>query len=73
MSQQDFTMYESIGSRDPQFQHVYGCGILGYRKAFDTTWHNGLLQTNSAALVCKRAIPTERPPLDGEASANFCR
>jgi hypothetical protein len=27
--------------------------------------------TNSVALVCKRTIPTERPPLVGEVSANF--
>jgi hypothetical protein len=27
---------------------------------------------NSVALVCKRTIPTERPPLVGEVSANFC-
>jgi hypothetical protein len=28
-------------------------------------------QTNSVALVCKWTIPTERPPLVGEVSANF--
>jgi hypothetical protein len=27
---------------------------------------------NSVALVSKRTIPTERPPLVGEVSANFC-
>jgi hypothetical protein len=27
---------------------------------------------NSMALVRKRTIPTERPPLVGEVSANFC-
>jgi hypothetical protein len=27
---------------------------------------------NSVALVRERTIPTERPPLLGEASANFC-
>jgi hypothetical protein len=27
---------------------------------------------NSVALVCKRTIPTERPPFVGEVSANFC-
>jgi hypothetical protein len=39
-------MCAANGSRGPQFQqqHVYGCGILGYQKRFDTTWHNGLLQ-----------------------------
>jgi hypothetical protein len=30
------------------------------------------LVTYSVALVHKRTIPTERPPLVGEASANFC-
>jgi hypothetical protein len=29
-------------------------------------------QTNSVALVRKRTIPTERPPLVGEVSINFC-
>jgi hypothetical protein len=29
-------------------------------------------QTNSVALVRRRTIPTERPPLLGEVSANFC-
>jgi hypothetical protein len=28
--------------------------------------------TNSVVLVRKRTIPTERPPLVGEVSANFC-
>jgi hypothetical protein len=28
--------------------------------------------TNSVALVRKRTIPTERPPLVGEVGANFC-
>jgi hypothetical protein len=27
---------------------------------------------NSVALVRERTIPTERPPLVGEVSANFC-
>jgi hypothetical protein len=27
---------------------------------------------NSVALVRERNIPTERPPLGGEVSANFC-
>jgi hypothetical protein len=31
----------------------------------------GLL-TNSGALFCERTIPTERPPLVGEVSDNFC-
>jgi hypothetical protein len=30
------------------------------------------LKLNSVALVRKRTIPTERPPLVGEVSANFC-
>jgi hypothetical protein len=39
-------------------------------------WINDLVkfyikQTNSVALVRKRTIPTERPPLLGEVSANF--
>jgi hypothetical protein len=30
------------------------------------------LLTYSVALVCKRTIPTERPPIVGEVSASFC-
>jgi hypothetical protein len=30
------------------------------------------LFTSPAALVRERTIPTEQPPLAGEASANFC-
>jgi hypothetical protein len=29
-------------------------------------------KANSVALVRERTIPTERPPLVGEVSANFC-
>jgi hypothetical protein len=25
------------------FNNIYGCGVLGHRKTFDTTWHSGLL------------------------------
>jgi hypothetical protein len=32
---------------------------------------NKTKQTNSGALVRQRTIPTERPPLVGEVSANF--
>jgi hypothetical protein len=28
---------------------------------------------NTVAVVCKRTLPTERPPLVGEVSANLCR
>jgi hypothetical protein len=31
------------------------------------------LKKNSVASVCKRTIPTERPPLVSEVSANFLR
>jgi hypothetical protein len=36
-----------------------------------TTSSNQL--TNSLALGCERTIPTERQPLFGKVSANFCR
>jgi hypothetical protein len=32
----------------------------------------GYQSTNSVALVRERNIPTERPPVVGEVSANFC-
>jgi hypothetical protein len=31
-----------------------------------------IIKLNSVALVRKQTIPTERPPLVGEVSANFC-
>jgi hypothetical protein len=31
-----------------------------------------LKKINYVALVCERTIPTERPPLVGEVSANVC-
>jgi hypothetical protein len=33
---------------------------------------NKTKETNSVGLVCERTIPTERPPLVCEVSANFC-
>jgi hypothetical protein len=33
----------------------------------------GILSNNSVALVHEQTIPTERPPLVDEVSANFCR
>jgi hypothetical protein len=34
--------------------------------------YNNNNNNNSVALVLERTIPTERPPLVGEVSANFC-
>jgi hypothetical protein len=31
-----------------------------------------IIKLNSVALVCERTIPTERPPLLGKVSDNFC-
>jgi hypothetical protein len=38
-------MYEAGGSRHPKFEQKYGdgCCVLAIEKAFDTTWHSGLL------------------------------
>jgi hypothetical protein len=35
-------------------------------------WNNLVSITNSVVLVRERTIPTERPPLVGEVSANVC-
>jgi hypothetical protein len=40
-----------------------------YRRRWEDKKQN---KTNSVALVQERTIPTERPPLIGEVSANFC-
>jgi hypothetical protein len=34
--------------------------------------NNNESKNKSKALVCQASIPTERPPLVGEVSANFC-
>jgi hypothetical protein len=38
----------------------------------DTSWTLFIEIKNSVAWVRKQTIPTERPPLVGEVSANFC-
>jgi hypothetical protein len=40
------------------------------QKAVDNVNNNN--NNNSMALVRERTMPTERPPLVGEVSANFC-
>jgi hypothetical protein len=45
--------------KTPQPTHALSCGVAER-------------QINSMALVRERTIPTERPPLVGEVSANFC-
>jgi hypothetical protein len=41
-------------------------------EAFTRFRMNVKKKLNSVALVRKQTIPTERPPLDGEVSANLC-
>jgi hypothetical protein len=43
-----------------------------YPEPDESILHSHLQTTNSVALVSKRTIPTERTPLVGEVSANFC-
>jgi hypothetical protein len=45
------------------------CLLNGNKK---DTKYGDKQQTNSVALARKRTIPTKRPPLVGEVSANFC-
>jgi hypothetical protein len=49
--------------------HSYGVMEFGQQDKTVATKYNK--QTNSVALVRKRTIPTERPPLVSEVSANF--
>jgi hypothetical protein len=46
----------------PAHEHYYNAGCTTVK----------LKKLNSVAVVCKRTIPTERPPLVGEVSANLC-
>jgi hypothetical protein len=54
---------------------------LGYGATYFRTVHkyatskrdiNNNNNNNSVRLVCERTIPTKRPPLVGQVSANFC-
>jgi hypothetical protein len=58
-----FSVFEIPAMR---LQRIYAELIRGIR-----AW-NTLKELNSVALVRKRIIPTERPPLAGEVSANLC-
>jgi hypothetical protein len=48
--------------------HAFHC----LSNKYDVSEAAGFDITNSVALVSERTIPTERPPLVGEVSANFC-
>jgi hypothetical protein len=62
--QNKFTCTEKCISR----LYLY-ISIIHFKKKQDVDW---VLQLNSMALVHKQTIPTKRPPLVGEVSANFC-
>jgi hypothetical protein len=65
-------MVSSNISRPSSF--VFFHGIHDYLCIkFDVIGYNTVVETfsNSGALVRQRAIPTQRPPLVGEVSANF--
>ena len=52
---------------------LLGCYLfINARCTLHTPLHSQTNKTNSVALVRTRTIPTERPPLVGEVSANFC-
>jgi hypothetical protein len=44
-----------------------------WARGLDTHAALSIKQINSVALACERSIPTERPPLVGEVSANVLR
>jgi hypothetical protein len=49
------------------------CSVIPAQGAQETLFEQlTTFKINSAALVRKRTTPTERPPLVGEVSANFC-
>jgi hypothetical protein len=60
----------------PTRRHVPEDGILHSHRRENlksyTAYFTFQPTANSVALVRKRTIPTERPPLVGESSANFC-
>jgi hypothetical protein len=62
----------SLGVKQPRCEADYAPLSSGAVPSLPHTssWHNK--QTNSVARVRDRIMPTERPPLVGEVSANFC-
>jgi hypothetical protein len=66
----DKILYFLLNFRQHFVRHLYMTVIdFCVKKSIKTTDNKKL---NSVALVIKRTIPTERPPLVGEVSANFC-
>jgi hypothetical protein len=69
---------ESNNIRDSCASCFYAVGLVssGYSPHFVKLMLHRTNQTkkelDSVALVCKRTIPTERPPHFGEVSANLC-
>jgi hypothetical protein len=47
--------------------------IRGFLASSTVQLYNKQTKTISVDLVRKQTVPTERPPLVGEVSANFCR
>jgi hypothetical protein len=60
---------EKVAGGQENVSVVCGFECLAYQDEFFV--NNPLEKKNSVALVCKRTILTEQPPL-GEVSANFC-
>jgi hypothetical protein len=56
----------------PSSQNIEIASSKGARLSNHMASHANKGKLNSVALVRKRTIPTERPPLVGEVSANFC-
>jgi hypothetical protein len=61
-------------------KHVEHLQLEGYERIFVGRTHTPKIiflmklkkKLNSVAFVREQTMPTERPPLDGEVSANFC-
>jgi hypothetical protein len=64
-------MYESVWSILGKISKIENQNIISIL-CISMLSHNILQPTNSVALVRERTIPTERPPLVGEVSANCC-
>jgi hypothetical protein len=57
----------------PSFSNRLNCICQHFRATLGTLYSCYTEKKNSVALVRKRTTPTERPPVVGEVSANFCR
>jgi hypothetical protein len=64
--------FSSGNSYRNSIQNLFSSHLLSRNVKIILLLYIIIIITNAVALVLERTIPTERPPLVGEVSANFC-